>query len=492
MGHLLSKSSFIKGIQCEKQLYLYKYHYDWMDKVGESQQAVFDRGTNVGILAQKLFPEGKIATKDPKKSDEAVGNTKKLIANGTKVIYEAAFFYDDILVISDIIVKKGNDWFIYEVKSSTSISETYFLDASIQFYVLTHAGLNVKDISIIYINNQYIRMGGLDINILFNIESVQVQVAHKQRYIETETARLKKILMQSDIPNIPIGIQCSSPYPCSFYGHCWKNVPEYSVFDIANLKIDKKFELYNNGYVILEDIPTDYKLNDNQRMQVESHKNNNKVIDNAAIKDFLSEINYPVYFMDFETFMPAVPMFSGSRPYQQIPFQYSLHYLETKDSELKHDEFLADAGGDPRIPFIVKLLNDTKGAGTILVYNKAFEITRLKEIARDFPEYTNKINDRIARIIDLMIPFQKRFYYTPEMKGSYSIKYVLPALVPEMRYNDLEIKEGGTASIAFESLYYESNFIRIKEIRENLLSYCAMDTLAMVKVLKELEISAEL
>jgi len=483
--HLLSKSSFIKGIQCEKQLYLYKYHYGWMDEVSTSQQAVFKRGTDVGILAQDLFPGGVIATEDPKKTGEAVERTKNLIEKGNRVIYEAAFEFDGILVISDIIVRDGKRWNIYEVKSSTSISETYQLDAAIQYYTLINSGLGIKDISIIYINNQYIRQGGLDINSLFNISSVRELILEMQNLIKSEAKRLKEVLKQKDIPAVPIGTQCFNPYQCSFFGTCWKNVPEYSVFDIANLKIEKKFELYNNGYIKLEDIPDSYKLNDKQRMQVDCHVNNKIVIDKKAVKEFLSGIKYPVYFMDFETFQPAVPIFNESKPYQQIPFQYSLHYKVSEDSPPEHYEFLAEAEGDPRVPFITKLLEDTKRRGIILVYNQAFEITRLKEIARDFPEFSKGIEYMIRRVADLMAPFQRRYYYTPEMKGSYSIKYILPALVPEMSYDKLAIKEGGTASAAFESLYNEEDIFRKEEIRKNLLEYCKMDTLAMVEVLEK-------
>ncbi len=487
MGHLLSKSSFIKGVQCEKQLFLYKYHYDWMDQISESQQAVFNRGTDVGILAQKLFPGGTAVADVPKRSDEAVVKTKELIKSGRKVIYEAAFLYEGILVISDIIVKVGNEWQIYEVKSSTSISETYVLDAAIQYYVVVNSGIRVKDISIIYINNKYIRTGDLNINSLFNIESVKALVEDKQSFIQKETGRLKKILAQNEIPNISIGVQCSDPYQCSFKGYCWKNIPEYSVFDIANLKIEKKFELYNKGYVRLEDIPEDWQLSDSQRLQVNCHINGTTKINKESILTFLETINYPIYFMDFETFMTAVPMFDNSRPYQQIPFQYSLHYLKSKVSELEHYEFLAEAIGDPRKAFISRLLHDTERGGTILVYNKSFEVSRLNEIARDFPEFSEAIIERISRVADLMLPFQKKYFYTPEMRGSYSIKYVLPALVPKMNYDELKIKEGGTASIAFESLYYETDFFKIKEIRENLTAYCKMDTLAMTEVFKKLE-----
>ena len=163
----------------------------------------------------------------------------------------------------------------------------------------------------------------------------------------------------------------------------------------------------------------------NQRIQVDGEINKKTIIDKKGIKNFLESLSYPLYFMDFETFMPAVPLYDNSRPYQQIPFQYSLHYQEDYNSDLKHFEFLADAKGDPRIPFIENLLKDTEGEGDILVYNQSFEMSRLKEIARDFPQYANDIEERLTRIKDLMLPFQKKYYYKPEMQGSYSIKNVL-------------------------------------------------------------------
>jgi predicted DNA-binding protein YlxM (UPF0122 family) len=191
--------------------------------------------------------------------------------------------------------------------------------------------------------------------------------------------------------------------------------------------------------------------------------------------------------MDFETFQPAVPMFDDSKPYQQIPFQYSLHLKKNKKSKIDHFEFLAETGSDPRIKFIENLLQDTMGEGDILTYNKSFEVLRLKEIAEAFTKYKKDIEERINRIKDLMLPFQKKYYYTHQMQGSYSIKYVLPALIPELSYENLEINEGGLASIAFESLYFETDLIRVADTRTNLLEYCKLDTLAMVRILEKLE-----
>jgi len=484
--HLISKSSFIKGIQCDKQLYLYKYHYDWMDEVSENQQVIFNRGHYVGELAQQLFPGGIIATEDPRKSTQAIERTTELIENGTKVIYEAAFVFDEVLVIADIMVWDGKQWNIYEVKSSTSISDTYYQDAAIQYYVISKC-LKVNDISIVYINNQYVKNGEIELQKLFNTESVKIKVSELQDFIKAELKRLKQVLKGKDIPDTDIGPHCSDPYQCSFWGYCWKDIPEYSVFNIAGLRGDKKFELYELGHIKLEDVPEDYPLSQTQRLQIESHIGKKSVIDKDNIEKFLSSISYPVYYMDFETFMPAIPMFDGTRPYQQIPFQYSLHYQKTPKGKVEHEEFLAEAEGDPREPFLNKLIKDTKEPGIILVYNKVFEITRMKELAKDFPKYAKETEERIERIVDLMLPFQKKYYYKPEMLGSYSIKSVLPALVPELSYEGMEIADGGTASAAFESLYYEEDVFKIKEIRENLLKYCGMDTLAMVKILNVLQ-----
>jgi hypothetical protein len=481
--HLLSKSSFIKGLQCDKQLYLYKYHYDWMDEVSEGQQLIFDRGHEVGELARQLFPGGILAADDPKQSALAVKRTAELIAGGNEVIYEAAFIFDEVLVIADILVRDGAKWKIFEVKSSTKISDTYLSDAAIQFYVISNC-IKVSDISIVYINNEYVRKGPINVRKLFTIKSVMKESLDQQVHIMKELKRLKKVLSQDEIPNIKIGPHCTDPYECSFMGLCWKDVPEYSVFNIGGLRGDKKFDLYKQGHIKLEDVPEDYPLSAAQKMQIDSHKGNKTIINYEEIEKFMATIKYPIWFMDFETFMPAVPKFDGTRPYQQIPFQYSVHYQKSRKSRVEHYEFLADAAGDPRLPFIENLIEHTKGEGVILVYNQAFEITRLKELAWDFHLYEQDLNKIKNRIADLMEPFRKKYYYTPDMQGSYSIKSVLPALVPALSYKEMEIGDGSSASSAFENMYYETDPAKIKAVRENLLRYCGLDTLAMVEVFK--------
>lgn len=487
-SHLLSKSSFIRGVQCEKHLYLYKYHYNEMDQLSEMQKAVFKRGTDVGKLAQQLFPDGIDASPASQfEYDKAVVVTKNLIKENQKVIYEASFNYNDVLAVADILVNEKSGLKIYEVKSSTSVSETYIRDAALQYWVISNLGYKIKDFSITYINNQYIRKGNLELDKLFATESVLNQILPLQKWVKDNIDRFKKVLNKKSIPTVDIGEHCYDPYTCGFYEYCRKHIPQDSVFDLSGVHLSKKYDLYRSGIIKLNDIPDDIKLPQAAKLQLSVYKNQKDQIDKKAIKEFITELNYPLYFLDFETFQPAVPLFDKSKPYMQIPFQYSLHYKKNKKSKTEHFEFLAEAGSDPRIKFIENLLKDTDTEGDILTYNKTFEVSRLKEIAELFPKYKKKIEERISRIKDLMLPFQKKYYYTSDMQGSYSIKYVLPALIPELSYENLEINEGGLASIAFENLFYETDLMQIAETRNQLLEYCKLDTLAMVKILEKLE-----
>ena len=486
--HLLSKSSYIKGLQCEKHLYLYKYHYNEMDELSEMQKSIFKRGTDVGELAQRLFPGGEIAAEgSPPNYEKAILKTKNLIDSGSKIIYEAAFLFNEVLSIADIVVIENDEIKVYEVKSSTSISETYINDAALQYYVISNLGFKVKDFSIIYINNKYVRQGDLNLQELFITEPVLELILPLQKSVKENVDRFKSVLLKKQMPDIDIGEHCHNPYTCGFFNYCRKHIPDDSIFDFSGMHLTKKYELYREGIISLDDVPDDYSLNKNNRLQLDVYKSGEPVINKEAIKEFLFDLNYPLYFMDFETFQPAVPLFDNSKPYQQIPFQYSVFVKKDKKSEAEHFEFLAEPGIDPRKKFIESLLKDIKGNGDVIVYNKTFENTRLNEIARDFSNYADKIEKLILRIKDLMVPFQKKYYYSPEMKGSYSIKAVLPALVPELSYDELEINEGGLASIAYESLQTETDLMVIAEIKQQLLAYCKLDTWGMVKILEQLE-----
>ena len=492
--YLLSKSSFIRGMQCPKSLWMYNHTPELRDSISPSQQAIFDRGHEVGKLAQTLFPGGiDLSEKYGFQYNKSIPECKKLLDDDDAIIYEAPFLHSKVINLLDIMVKKNGKLYAYEVKSSTHVSDTYILDSAIQYWVMTNAGYEIEDFSIVYINNKYVRKGELELDKLFSVESILDLILPIQDEISEKVKEFKALVKSGSEPNVKIGAQCFKPYTCDFLEHCWKHVPEHSVMDIAGLHNSKKMDLIERDIFKFEDIPPGFQLNDKQQQQIDCELEQKSIIDKSAIKEFLDDLEYPLYFMDFETMNPVVPFFDNSRPYQQIPFQYSVHYLKSKGDEVKHFEFLAEAKEevDSRIPFIENLIKVVKNSGDILVYNIAFERTRLKEIAAQFPEYADDIEKINLRLKDLMIPFQNRYYYTPEMRGSYSIKKVLPALVPNLSYSGLDIAEGGQASNAFTDLYTQTDRQKIKQVRKNLLEYCKMDTLAMVEILKVLENMAE-
>ena len=479
----LSKSQFIRGLQCQKSLWLYRHRSDLRTEPDEAQQAVFASGTNVGVLAQQLFPGGEEIIFDFRKIRENVQRTKDLIGAGVATIYEASFIHDDVLVMVDILHEGEDGWEMYEVKASTGVKEVHENDVAVQYYVLTGCGLDLDKACLVHINNQYERQGNLDIGQLFTIEDITDTAVSKQSCVADELGCLKDMLEGSE-PNIDIGLQCSDPYPCDFSDHCWKHVPDYSIFNLTRLFSSKKFELYYKGVLTFEDMPADYPLSHAQQLQMDAELHDKEFIDKEDIKDFLATISGPVGFLDFETFMQAVPSFDGQRPYQQLPFQYSLHIQD--NGRLSHYEFLAEPGSDPRKAFAERLIQDLTKCESILVYS-SFERTILNKLAEYLPRRAKELKLIIKRFVDLMAPFQAKDYYTKEMKGSYSIKKVLPALVPELSYDNLGISDGGMAMQAYAQMQSMTDQTTIDKMKHDLLKYCELDTLAMVKILEKLE-----
>ena len=459
----LSKSNFIRGMQCQKSLWLHLNQPDERNEISDSQQHTFDIGHDVGSLAQQLFPGGVDASRgEPRKVSQAVNYTQELIRNGCEVIYEAAFTTKsqitpkspegDLLCYIDILVKENDGWAAYEVKASTSVKEYHLMDTAFQHYVIAGSGLPLKRTSLIHLNNQYVRKGELDIHELFVIENLTGEILPMQQEITENIFSLQEMLHAGLLPEIPIGKQCQKPFDCDFLDYCAQHQSEK------------------------EDVPD---FGEAER-------------DQEALDCFLEDLRYPLYFLDFETIQFAIPRYDESRPHQQIPFQYSLHVLEngemvkSQNGKIIHHAFLGTPPNDPRHEFIESLLSQLGSAGSIIVWSQGFEKTRLKEIARDFPEYASIIEPLLDRIVDLMVPFRKKHLYLPEMKGSYSLKAVLPVLVPDLSYSDLEIQEGGLASIAYERLYFKENPSAIQKTRQELLTYCQLDTWAMVKLLEVL------
>lgn len=462
----LSKSLYIRGLQCKKSLWLKKKKPEVLQAPDENAQAVFDTGTSVGELACELFGGGE-RIKYTGDFNAQMAKTKELIERGTKVIYEATFCFDGILVMVDILCICENSLTINEVKGSTSVKDVYIDDASIQYYVLSSLGYNVGDVNIIHVDNSYVRGEKLELEKLFCAQSVTEQVKQKQADIPQILDKFEEILSQNSEPDIDIGAHCSNPYACDAWEYCWheqRGIPEYSVFDISRLRSDKKFDLYKNGVVKFSDIKDLGKFNASQQIQIKSEISQEQIVDKAAIAEFLGTLSYPLYYLDFETFQQAVPQFIGLRPYEQIPFQFSIH-KDDGDGNLKHFEFLSEAGADPRYELALNLIKFIPRDACVLAYNMSFEKGVIKRLAEIYPQISNELMAIQGNIKDLMAPFASKSYYHPKMRGSYSIKYVLPALVPEFEsaYRDLNlIHHGGEAMQAYAAM------IRMNEAQRGL------------------------
>ena len=485
----LSKSLYIRGLQCEKSLWLKKKKPEVLQAPDDGAQAVFDTGTSVGELACELFSGGERIEYTGDFGSQ-MARTKELIEHGTKVIYEATFCFDGILVMVDILRIGKDGLIINEVKSSTSVKEVYIDDASIQYYVISSLGYNVSAVNIIHIDSSYVRGEKLELEKFFHTEDVTEQVKQKQADIPQILSKFDEILSKDTEPEIDIGVQCSNPYPCDAWEYCWREqrgIPEYSIFDISGLRSKKKFELYKSGIVKFEDIKELDKFNASQQIQIRSELSGEQVIDKEAIKEFLNTLSYPLYHLDFETFQQAVPEFVGLSPYEQIPFQFSIHKDDGKGN-LEHFEFLAEVGADPRYELALNLIKFIPQDACVLAYNMSFEKRVIRRLAEIYPQVSNELMAIHDNIKDLMAPFASKSYYHPKMRGSYSIKYVLPALVPEFEsaYKDLNlIHHGGEAMQAYEAMAYMPAKER-DAYKKALLAYCKLDTLAMVKVLEKL------
>lgn len=499
----LSKSKYCGLWQCPKIAWLRRYRPDAAFLDG-SVLARMEAGNEVGDLAMGLFgPYVEVTVRDGDKLDLAamISATEAEMAKGTENICEASFSYNGLYCAVDILRKDGDGWAVYEVKSSTKHSqpdgsygddkEIYIADVSYQKYVLEHCGVNVTGTYLVCLNGDYVFDGTLDLTGLFYVSDVSEAVRTEIGNIEYNVAIAEKLLASEDEPDIDLNANCRKPYKCAFWQYCSRGVPEKSVFDLYRLNFNKKLEYYYKGWIAYRDLLMNAPIkNEKQLRQLEyGTKELGTYVDRAGISAFLDKLSYPLYFLDFETMQPVVPQFVGTRPYTQIPFQYSLHYIEREDGELLHKEFLAESGTDPRRAIAERLCEDIPADVCVTAYNKAFECTRLKELAEEFPDLAEHLLSIRDNIVDLLVPFQSGCYYNRAMGGSFSIKSVLPAIYPddpELDYHNLEgVHNGGEAMAIFPKIKDMPPDERAKARRE-LLKYCELDTYAMVKVWEEL------
>ena len=500
----LSKSRYTEGLQCPKMLWM-KANMPGESERTQADQARLDQGNDVGDLAMGYY--GPFTEVPFGRKAAMIDQTKALMNANTNVICEATFAYEGNLCMADILRPDGDGWALVEVKSSVYHDpkekktkdgehavdlrhERYLDDMAFQYYVLSHAGVHVTSVSLMQVDSSYVRDGDIDIHKLFCVHDYTDEVLAKQSGVPETIARLQAVADQADEPDTPIGTQCTNPYACEFIGYCWRDVPERSVFNVFNKATAA--QLYSEGTVTFEDIAnSDIELNDAQKLLVLGEvEKREPQIDHAELKAFLGTITYPVYFLDFETIQDCIPRWDGVWPYRIVPFQYSVHVEDRPGNITDHRECLAPEGEDPRRVVAEQLVQDIPDNVCVIVWNDTFEKGRLQELAGDFPDLAPHLLAIRENIVDLMAPFRAKHYYDRSFHGSYSIKAVLPGVFPDdpaLNYHNLDVvHQGGEASDTYHNLHLQPEGERAA-IREALLKYCGLDTMATVKILDFLQ-----
>lgn len=484
----ISKSQYLRGIQCPKALWLYRNRPDLKPDISEAQQRIFDTGHEIGEMAKSYYQNGIEIDCEYYEIDKAIELTEEFIAGGNRILYEAtACSPDGAFSRIDILKKvRGSDaWDLIEVKASTAVKDYYIQDMALQRYAFMGAGYDIRKSILMHVNNQYVRTGELDLKKLFTLQDCTRDISEAFGAVGGEINFLLRVINSKAMPDIEIGDQCHDPFECDYINYCWEHVPDYSVYNIfRGSKLDR---LLGEQILDVVDVPDSFDTTPRQFIDIDAYKQGRVHVDQPAIREFLDDLVYPLYYLDYETINPAVPLFDNSRPYQQIPFQFSLHIQGRRNGDLEHIEFLHTGRNDPRPGFIKSLISGCGDSGSVVVYNQSFESRINNELAADFPGFADALNNITDRMVDLIIPFRSRYLYSPKTQGSASLKAVLPAFVPGMSYDDMPIGDGGTASMVYLSCI--KGLVPAEErqnIFRQLRDYCEQDTYAEVKLLEVL------
>jgi len=486
-SQLLSKTKYINGLQCPKLLWIQTNEPERIPETDTVTQYIFDQGHLVGEYAKKLFPGGIDVPQDDFMGN--INETKKLLKE-RKLLFEAGILAGEIYSRVDILNPAGEDeWDVMEVKSSTSVKDVHIDDVSFQKYCIERFGLKIRKYFLVLINSGYVKNGEIDPQGLFNIHDITDQVMARSEGIENRIEAMLETVISAVCPEVSIGKHCHEPYECPLT-ECWEFLPENSIFDLRGGKT-KQFSFYEQGILSIKDIPDHIILSRQQQIQKECVITGNAHFEKEEIRQFLDKLIYPLYYLDFETIGPAVPIYDGTGPYKDIPLQFSLHIIEKEESEPVHYSFLADGKEDPRPQLLSELKGLLGSEGSIIAYNSGFEQGVLREAVKAFPEYTDWFESIRLRIVDLLAPFSKFHYYHASQKDMASLKKVLPAVTGKS-YEDMGIGAGMDASIAYERITYgNATEEEISQIREDLEKYCALDTEGMIWIVDRLkELSA--
>ena len=480
----LSKSKYISGLQCHKLLWVSSNDSNRMPPYSAATQHVFDQGHLIGDLAHHLYPDG--INLHTENISNNLAETKSSLEL-RRPLFEAGFSGNRLYCRVDILNPAVDDsWDIIEVKSTNDVKDEQLYDVAFQRHCCQLIGLKINRCHIMHLNRDYIKQGDIDPNQLFVIEDVTDRVDKVAGLLEIQIGEMLDVLDSDICPEVLIGRHCNDPYSCLLQTECWAHLPEHHVMTLySGKKLGE--DLMAQGILNISDIPEDVALNGKQQIQKHCVVCGQPHIDQEEIKNFLRSLKYPLYFMDFETFATGIPIYDGTNPYQNIPFQFSLHVLTRPGAMVEHYSYLANGPDDPRPGFLSELKQYIGPKGSILVYYEAFEKSRLKELAKAFPEYKEWIDSVLVRIVDLNAPFKDFSYYHPQQLGSASLKQVLPVLT-NLSYDDMEIGEGTMASLKFmEATFGDASDEERQKIRDDLLAYCGQDTGGMIDILKKLQ-----
>lgn len=480
----LSKSKFMAGIQCLKRLYFQVHEPGLAAAPNESLLAKLRQGREVGELARKKYPDGVLVDAGENNFSTAMDKTAQLVANpGVRAIFEGAFKQENIIVRTDILARRPEGgWNLLEVKSSKSVKAHHAYDVGIQQFILNACGLKASP-WLLHLNRDYVYNGcTYDLDKLFLSHNLTPEIESLFEHLPDLIRQQRKVLSQPAPPEIEPGPQCKDPVLCEFYNNCNPELPEDHVSFLPSISATKVNQLAGKGITSIRGIPADFPLSERQRRACHCVQTQTAYY-GKALNEVFGKLIYPLFFMDFETLSPPIPRFSGMRPYDPVPFQWSIHVRRSPGSGLEHHAFLAEDERDPRLPFLTSLLEVLGQEGHVIVYNRGFESQRLAEMARWLPEYAGLIPQVQVRLWDLLDVVRKNVYH-PRFMGSFSLKRVLPALIPDMTYDGMEVSEGEEAGLAWEKMVRgQASEEERKRLRKALLEYCSQDTFAMVRLL---------
>ncbi len=492
MKNILSKSDFLKYLQCPKYFWLHKHKPEVLgaQTLDEFAQQIIEQGNEVEVWARKLFPEGVMVES---KREQAGVDTKKLLEAGHQTIFQATFEADGFYAMVDVLTwdEAGNYWVISEVKGTTSKEikrEEHCIDACFQKLVMEKAGSKVGQVNLLELNKEFRKDGEIIPKLLIQSTDITQNIEELSGNVEIQMSDALRLMQNSEEPRVCNCIYESRGNQCPAFKYCHPDVPDYSVHDICRIGVSKKKlrEMIDNDWLRIEDIPLDYELSNTQQPQVHATITGENFIDTKNIHEELEKIEFPIYFLDYETYPSAIPVFDGCGPFQQVPFQYSLHILEEPGGKLEHREFLHIENTKPMEALAHQLRSDMGDTGSVIVWNKSFEGGRNTELAEAFPDLSEFLHGVNNRFYDLEDIFKAQYYVHKDLKGKTSIKSVLPVLCPELSYKNLNIQNGGMACNSWKEMVFQmEDQTQKNQVAEDLKEYCKLDTFAMVMIWEE-------